>query len=136
MAGPASSSDYAPRLSAALIGTSNTRTATLYRVQVSRPPFAAYTLLKSVADFSALHKALSKERAAAAAKVPPLPSLAMGYSFRSNAIARMEVLNAEMCMSSRSPSCAVSSSSRSSSLTHIATCPSRDRGSNSALPRS
>ena len=83
----------AEEFAALIIGTSNTRTATLYRVHVTRPPRPPHTLLKSADDFTALHKALVHS-VMDWRKAPPIPSLQMGYSFRSNVIARMECLNA------------------------------------------
>jgi hypothetical protein len=75
-----------PSISADIIGTSNTRTDTFYRIQVRRAGGNS-SVLRTLADFQALHAALKRERAR-----PPLPWMLSTSLMTSSQLARMTYL--------------------------------------------
>lgn len=89
---PASSSNEPRRskskssISADIIGTSNTRTDTFYRIHVRRAGGDS-SVLRTLADFQALHAALKRERAR-----PPLPWMLSTSLMTSSQLARMTYL--------------------------------------------
>ena len=73
-----------------IIGTSNAAGKTLYRLHVQMADGRSHSILKSVAEFRAMHAKLKSERSASAQPLPWFPLL---NPFTTNALSRMEALN-------------------------------------------